>query len=71
MSDECVKYKDMERVEQAIKEMRSDISDIKDNHLSTIEAWILVLDRDVGRIRKALGIGIAVLAVVITLAQVL
>jgi len=47
------------------------LDDFEDNHLRTIEAWVLYLANDVSRLWKVFGMGIAILAVVIAIVEVL
>ena len=65
-----------------LQEVKGEIKDVKDNHLKSILDSIMWIDdkfdrfdekvdNKFGRLYKILGIGLAVLTIVITLAQVL
>ena len=65
-----------------LQEVKEEIKDVKDNHLKSIFDSIMWIDdkfdrfdekvdNKFGRLYKILGIGLAVLTIVITLAQVL
>ena len=65
-----------------LQEVKEEIKDVKDNHLKSIFDSIMWIDdkfdrfdekvdNKFGRLYKILGIGLAVLTVVITLAQIL
>lgn len=58
-------------IEDEINEMRAEIDDIRDNHLNSIEAALLWVIRDIERLWKVIGAGIAILAVVIALVEIL
>lgn len=56
-----------DQFKKAIEHVNNKIDDIADNHLNSIEAAILWIVRDIERLWKVMGIGIAVLALVIAL----
>ena len=56
---------------QEFDQLRADVTEIKDNHLDSIEAAILSILKDLDRLWRILGVGVAVIAVVIALVGVL
>ena len=50
-----------------INELKGEVEDIRDNHLHTIEAWLMSLDKDIGHLRWFFMAGLAILAAVIAL----
>ena len=59
-----------EEFDKAIGELKESVADIKENHLDSIEGYLWWFERDINRIWKALGGGIALLALVLVLLQV-
>ena len=58
-----------QEIQGEIHEIREEQDDIRDNHLDTIEAWILVMANDINRLWKVVGGGVALIAVVIALVK--
>ena len=61
---------EIERHGEEIKELRDDVKDIKDNHLTSIEAWLLWLDRSVNNLRWFMLAGLAILGIVLAIIEV-
>jgi len=60
---------ELDEIKQDVKELKSEIKDIKDNHLDSIYASIQFILKDISNLRWFIMGGIAVLAIVITLIQ--
>lgn len=60
-----------EDIEERFNKLDKRLDDFENNHLSTIEAWILYLYDNVNKLWKCLGLGIALLAVILALIHLL
>ena len=67
MSNDYVERKEFE---EAMKQVNDKMDDITDNHLNSIEAWILWLDKSIGNLRWFFTAGMVLLGVVLAILQV-
>jgi len=60
---------ELNEIKQDVKKLKSEIKDIKDNHLDSIYASIQFILKDISNLRWFILGGIAILALVVTLLQ--
>ncbi len=61
---------ELEKVKQDLEQLKEDVEDIRDNHLASIEVYLLALDKEVYNLRWfVLGAG-GVIGIVLALLQV-